>query len=383
MRLRRRRCLVCYWHEAAFIAHPYPGGSAVSLPATAAQILTAFEHWTTPGQVAAALGHLNGATLSQAITALREHSLLLEEGSAEADTDDRLAHQWRSWEPEAPFFHYSTQDAITADSPEVYPDIEAHPPLFTDYPDAEHIPLPHPRDLPTNLPTNLPGDGLAAPLGQVLHARRTHRDFTGAPVPLTTLATLLAVCFAPVDYIDAGYFGTLYRRTSPAGGARQELDAYLAITNVADLDPGIYHYNGRDHSLDMLAKGFTTAEATHLCSGQDYFGQAAFLVILVAVIERMRIKYPTPRCYRVSLLNAGHLGQTFALTATALGLGPFQTGAFHDTAIAELLGLDNTSRTPLYVLGAGHPTPNPNPNPDDERAFNPAGPDALRTTPLT
>ncbi|MFI6056039.1 hypothetical protein ACIBCO_38960 [Streptomyces violascens] len=34
-----------------------------------------------------------------------------------------------------------------------------------------------------------------------------------------------------------------------------------------------------------------------------------------------------PRAYRVSHLNAGHLGQTFALTATTLGLGPFQSAA--------------------------------------------------------
>ncbi|MFC3986845.1 SagB/ThcOx family dehydrogenase [Streptosporangium jomthongense] len=342
MRFRRRRCLVCYWHEGAFAAHLYPGGQAVSLPAIAAEILTAFEDWNTPQQAAAALAHLDGRVIAQAITALCQQELLVAENSPEADLDARLAHQWRSWEPEAPFFHYTTQDTITADTPEVYPDIEQHPPLFTEYPDAEHIPLPRPSEL-------------TAPLGEVLYTRRTHRDFTPAAVPLATLATLLAVCFAPVDYVDAGYFGTLYRRTSPAGGSRQELDAYLAITNVEGLDAGIYHYQARDHSLDLLDKGFTADEATHLCSGQDWAGQAAFLIVLVAVIERMRVKYRTPRCYRVSLLNAGHLGQTFALAATALGLGPAQTGAFHDTAVAERLGVDNIARTPVYVLAAGHP----------------------------
>jgi nitroreductase len=57
----------------------------------------------------------------------------------------------------------------------------------------------------------------------------------------------------------------------------------------------------------------------------------------------------------VFLLNAGHLGQTFALTATALGLGPFQTAAFADSAVAQACGLDNIGHTPLYILAAGHP----------------------------
>ncbi|GCD43534.1 hypothetical protein GKJPGBOP_03215 [Streptomyces paromomycinus] len=59
------------------------------------------------------------------------------------------------------------------------------------------------------------------------------------------------------------------------------------------------------------------------------------------------------------LLNAGHLGQTFALTATALGLGPAQTGAFRDALLAERCSLDNTGHTPLHVLAAGHPHPEP------------------------
>ncbi|NGO67229.1 cupin domain-containing protein, partial [Streptomyces boncukensis] len=47
----------------------------------------------------------------------------------------------------------------------------------------------------------------------------------------------------------------------------------------------------------------------------------------------------------------------FALTATALGLGPAQTGAFRDTALAERCTLDNSGHTPMYVLAAGHPHP--------------------------
>ncbi|MCK2215759.1 SagB/ThcOx family dehydrogenase [Actinomadura sp. ATCC 31491] len=354
-RLRRRRCLVCYWHQGAFVAHPYPDGEPVTLPPDAAALLAAFDDWTTPDQAAAGhppggppSGPLTGDAVRAAVEVLRRHHLLLAEHSPQAEADARVAHEWRSWEPEAPFFHYATQDTITAgnvDAP--MPGIERLPAIFTEHPGADRLLLPR-----------RPAD-LATPYGQVLHGRRTCFGFTADPVALPTLAALLHTCFAPVDYIDAGELAGLYRRTSPAGGARQELDPYLAVRNVEGVTPGIYHYNVREHSLELLAEGCTREEAAHLCAGQDTGGQAAFLIVLVAVIERMRAKYRTPRCYRVSLLNAGHLGQTFALTATALGLGAWQTGAFHDTAVAERLGLDNSARTPLYVLAAGHPGPAP------------------------
>ncbi|WP_208870204.1 SagB/ThcOx family dehydrogenase [Streptomyces monomycini] len=209
----------------------------------------------------------------------------------------------------------------------------------------------------------------------MLYDRRTHRDFTRTPVSLNTLATLLSTVFGPVDFIDSGH-GPVYRRTSPSGGSRQELDAYLGALNVDGLAPGWYHYNSLQHSVELLCDGFTPEEAAHLCADQDWAGDAAFLVVLAARLERMSVKYHTPRCYRVCLLNAGHLGQTFALTATALGLGPAQTGAFRDAALAQRCTLNNTGHTPLYVLAAGRPHPQPHEAPP------PATLDAFRKAPL-
>ncbi|MFJ1578336.1 SagB/ThcOx family dehydrogenase [Streptomyces sp. NPDC088182] len=349
MRLRRPRGLSCYWHEGQFVVHPYPRGTPVALHPAAAEILSAFEEWTDPAEAARTLGHLAPETLGEAIPALHEAGLLMSEGNPQAQRDELIARHWGTWAPEAPFFHYATQDVP-------YPDHEAvserapgaadMPPLFTTHPGADRLPLPR-----------LPAD-LRVPYDEVLYRRRTHRDFTREPVPLRTLATLLAVVFGPVDFIDSGR-GALFRRTSPAGGARQELDAYVGVLNVSEVTPGMYHYNALEHSLELIGEGFTPDEAAHLCADQAWAGGAAFLVVLSAALERMRAKYPTPRCYRVCLLNAGHLGQTFALTATALGLGPAQTGAFHDSAVAERCALDNIARTPLYVLAAGHPHPAP------------------------
>ncbi|WP_247197339.1 SagB/ThcOx family dehydrogenase [Streptomyces sp. GESEQ-35] len=346
MRLRRARCLVCYWHEGDFIAHPYLGGSPRALPSEAAEILAAFDEWTTPEEAAKTLSSYDSDSVAEAAGTLREHALLLTERSPEAERDEEVARHWGPWAPEASFFHYATQDSRYEELTEEgrYALVtDGRPALFTSHPEARRMLLPR-------TPARLD-----APLGETLYRRRTHRSFGSRPVPQADLAALLATTFGPVDFRDAGGFGALMRRTSPSGGARHELEAYVGVRRVAGVAPGWYHYNALEHSLELLAEGCTGADLASLGGDQSWMGEASFVVVLAAVIERMLVKYRSPRAYRVCLLDAGHFGQTFVLAATAMGLGPFQTGAFDDGGVTERLGLDGTTVTPLYMVGAGAP----------------------------
>ncbi|WP_222107225.1 SagB/ThcOx family dehydrogenase [[Actinomadura] parvosata] len=358
MRLRRARCLVCYWHNGAFVAHPFLRGKGLVLSVAIAEVLDAFTDWRTVDEAVECLPHEARESVAAVIPELVSRGLLLAEGSQEDLRDEALDARWGPWSPEASFFHFATQNHVyseaSGDDREALA-AQGRPPIFTTYPEADRILLPR-----------VPGR-LDEPLGQVLYRRRTHRSFTSAPVPLAPFAALLSSTFGPADYIDAGAFGALIRRTSPSGGARQELEAYLGIRQVSGVTPGWYHYNSLEHSLELMAEGCTGEDLSAMCGNQQWVEDAAFIVVVTAEIERMLAKYRNPRAYRVCLLNAGHLGQTFALSAVALGLGPFQTGAFHDKALAERLNLDNVSRTPLYVLGAGLP--------DGEWASIPAGAD--------
>lgn len=359
MRLRRRRGLMCYWHDGAFVAHGYPRLAPIELHPVAGQILTAFDEYVEFDKAMENLDGFDRESVEQAVAVLCDNGLLLQEGSAEADEDDRIARQWGPWAPEASMFHYATQDepysrvgtsrfldptAIAAQRDD-FVDRRTHT-MFTSYPDADRLLLPR-RPL-----------RLTESFDSVLYRRRTHRDFTDEAVELDTLSVLLATVFGPVDFIESGR-GALMRRTSPAGGSRQELEAYVGVRNVAGVPAGIYHYNALEHSLELLTEGLTRERVIQLCGEQEWAGSTAFFVVLSAAIDRMLSKYRTPRVYRVCLLNAGHLGQTFALTATALGLGPFQFAAFHDSSVAQACGLDNIGHTPLYILAAGYPSQQP------------------------
>ena len=60
-------------------------------------------------------------------------------------------------------------------------------------------------------------------------------------------------------------------------------------------------------------------------------------------------KYRDAHAYRVLHLDAGHLGQTFHLAATALGLAPFTTAATRNLMVEKALGLDGVSEIVLYA----------------------------------
>ncbi|MEC3920293.1 SagB/ThcOx family dehydrogenase [Nocardia sp. CDC160] len=365
MRFRRRQCLVCYWFDGFFVAHAYPDREPLTLAPFSVEILAAFESWTDPEVAAQANPLFLGA-----VDSLHEAGLLLAEGTDEAARDEAIASHWGSWVPEASFFHYATtavaypqSEAVPASNPELSTLPPTHT-LFTEYPAANRMFLPR---RPVRFDISFE---------QVLFERRTCRDFTDAPIALNTFAALLATVFGPVDYINSGT-SALFRRTSAAGGSRQELDAYVGVRAVEDVPAGFYHYNVREHSLELLGEGLTSRQITDLCAGQEWAGGMAFFVVLVAMIDRMRSKYAIPRVYRASLINAGHLGQTFAMTATALGLGPFQTAICDDLALCEAFTLDGIGQLPLYLLGAGHPSPAPSLSPPVAEL------DTMRRTTLT
>ncbi|HEX5406704.1 MAG TPA: SagB/ThcOx family dehydrogenase [Pseudonocardiaceae bacterium] len=351
MRWRRARNLVGYWAADGFRLENPLTRRIVRVDVSAVRILAEFTDWADPAEVAVALGYSAGS-FDTGVRALAERHLLVAEGDLHAAEDDRLADsEWRDWGATATALHFGTKNtpyqhatdelraAMVAESPS--------PPLFKAYPDAPRILLPR-------MPCRLD-----APFGDVLYGRRTHRTFAPDPVSRHTLSTLLAAVFGPKDFLHAGEFGALMLRTSPSGGARHALEAYVVPLRVPDVERGLYHYNPLEHSLELLTEQVTGEQLAVLCHDQTALEQAAFVVVLTAVVHRMSWKYPGPRAYRVLMLDAGHLGQSFVLTATALGLGPFQTAAFADEEVEALLGVDGVRETALYVLAAGMPDADP------------------------
>jgi SagB-type dehydrogenase family enzyme len=70
--------------------------------------------------------------------------------------------------------------------------------------------------------------------------------------------------------------------------------------------------------------------------------------IWTAVVARSKWKYGE-RAYRYIYMDAGHIGQNLYLAAVALGLGCCTIGAFFDDEVNEILNVDGTEETAVYM----------------------------------
>jgi SagB-type dehydrogenase family enzyme len=353
--VRRSRSLVLYWHGGELTIENYlestaaaetDAAQAFGVDPLTLELLGRFDDWADPRDVAASFPEHDPASVLDAIELLVESGLLCR--GSDADRDGRLEREWRHWSDEARFFHFGTRNAIyTTDDHGHWLEAarlsgEPAPPIFKRDREAPRVYLPraHRR--------------IDRPFADVLASRRTHRAFGSQAVDLTVRSTVLHYTFGPMHFVDAREWGTLQFKTSPSGGARHELECYVAALSVAGLEPGLYHYCAEDHSLEVVSQAFTAERLERLCF-DPHPASAAFVCFVTAVFGRAMHKYRHPRAYRVVLLDAGHVGQTFALACTALGLGPFQTAAFRDSEVDEALGIDGFAEGALYVLGAGRP----------------------------
>lgn len=140
-------------------------------------------------------------------------------------------------------------------------------------------------------------------------------------------------------------------RTAPSAGALYPLETYLVAGNVTGLPAGIYKYQPKEHGLIKLADGDKRAELRKAAHGQDSVSEAAVVIALSAVYERITKRYGD-RGVRYTDMEAGHVGENVSLQAVALGLGTVMVGAFDDDAVKQVLGLPKDEK-PLYLFPVG------------------------------
>jgi SagB-type dehydrogenase family enzyme len=345
VRYRRAPFVISYWRGDQLVFENFLARQRITANPLASTVLHFFDRWRPLRELFAALEEYTPASLRRAVQSLSRHSLLLRRGQSPASGERELL-AWSEWNPAASFFHLATKDVeFQPDSEEEFRELlqlaksKPMPRPVKRYPKAPYIRLPSP-DADSEFP-------------RVLLARRTWRKFCTRPVTLPALGNLLGLTWGVQAWVKTPQIGSAAVKTSPSGGALHPVEAYMLARNVRGLHPGLYHYNGADHRLELLRRGANSRHITRYLANQWWYGGAAFVVFMTAVFSRTQWKYDYPRAYRAVLLEAGHLCQTFCLTATWLNLAPFCTLAFADSKIEKALSLDGISESVLYVAGAG------------------------------
>lgn len=345
LELRRARSLLVYWQDGELRFVNFAGGLTASGRPITCELLDFFNEWKTAKQVFSHFAGYSRKSVNSTVNQLTERGLLVRRNSAAAHLDAELSRKWSAWLPEGSF-HFLTKDARYVRRTRSVAEWKAMlpkrpvPSKFKSLTGAKKFPLPK----------------IASPNSEflkVLMSRKTHRKFSKRDLPLPAVSQILSLVWGVTGYLRSPVFGRLIHKTSPSGGARHPGEVYLMALRVDGLRPGLYHYHPGRHELEMISANATPQKAKLYCAHQSYAKNAAALFLMTAIFDRTMWKYPRPRAYRVVLLDAGHLCQTFCLVATWLGLAPFCTAALSDSLIEKDLKIDGITESILYVAGIG------------------------------
>ncbi len=343
-RVRRSAHIVAYWRHGQLVIRNYATDSTTRANSLVLALLEFCSEWRTRREIEQVLGDASPALVLRLVRRLTKQSLL-ERSDRLQDPRERAMSALDRWNPEAGFFHTATKNVRFWSPQEAARQArrkareQKMPATVKRYPGAPRIDLPK------------PGDGAFA---RVALDRRTWRRFSSTPMSLDDLATILGLCAGVQKWVYVGD-RDVPLKTSPSGGARHPVEAYVVVRDVRGLDPGTYHYAGDRHALERLRRGASAKQIRAYVPHSGYFASASALVLFTAVFERQLWRYPYSRAYRAALVEVGHVCQTFCLAATSLGLASFSVMGLADSVIERDLGIDGIGESVLYAAGVGRP----------------------------
>lgn len=268
------------------------------------------------------------------------------------------------WDILSRIFHIGTKDLASENQPQNAQqwaqDYVAH------CDDAMNRPFPRPHRLAgmpienmIALPPPLPNPTLDInnSLTDTLFKRKTCRKFLHKGASLEDMSTLLHLSFG---YLKERENDTTpltpkhlhARRSSPSGGGLNSCEAYLYAYNIKNLNPGIYYYHPALHAIRLVQS--LNSSLGSFMQGQHFVNDLAFGIFLTVRLDKLWWKYEHSRAYRVALLEAGHLSQTFQLTATALGFNTWLSAAMNDSQVEKVLGIKDMNEQVLLFTGGGY-----------------------------
>ncbi len=196
------------------------------------------------------------------------------------------------------------------------------------------------------------GKSPASALKALLLKRRSVRSYTGNPIELRAIRSILSAA-QEVTAADG-------RRTTPSAHALHPLKLFLIARRVNGLEPAIYEYRPEDGSLHRINEqpGCGVLLSASL-SNDSWLEDAAAIVIVGAQLNKAIGHFfdqqaDGKRGARYVDFEAGACTQNMYLTVAAEDLGAVVVMGFDDERLKEALSLSNDV-TPVALFCIGQP----------------------------
>lgn len=190
-------------------------------------------------------------------------------------------------------------------------------------------------------------------ISDLLLSRRSCRDFSDSPLTGDVLVSIL--------WAAQGITGSEGKRTALSAGALYPLRLFVAMRNVKDFKPGLYHgYDAPSGMLSCIREGnILPALETSALEEQPWVGQASAVIVIAADFTSARQTFAEQppqgiRGERYIWIEAGATAQNMHLQATDMGLGGVLVAGIDDVATSEALDLD-PPWDPVLLFCLGYP----------------------------
>lgn len=217
------------------------------------------------------------------------------------------------------------------------PDWFLKPDQYKQYPKNPQIEIPPPMSIKTDS------------LNVAIQNRRSIRNFSKKALTKEQLSHL----FWASTGIQRKEHGFEFR-TAPSAGALYPIETYVVINNVENITQGVYHYNILNHRLEEIKTGDFRTEITEASLNQPMCFHAAAVFIWTAIFNRSKCKYGQ-RAYRYIYLDAGHIAENLALSASSINLGTCQIAALYDDEVNQIIDIDGITESTIYLSVVGVP----------------------------
>jgi|SRR5579884_366496 len=199
-----------------------------------------------------------------------------------------------------------------------------------------------------------------APIGPLIRSRRSVRSYSGKPVTMQDLSTLLSHCAGvtgrlhldnPPENTVLGNTTHVDLRAAVSGGGLYPVDLYLIAVNVEQLAAGPYRYLSKHHALKPL--GSSVPELRRLAQFVDIqVERSAFLICYLYNFFENSRKYGESGT-GFAFIESGAIAAHVHLMCTALGLGSCDVGGFAKQKFERIFGADGLSKHMIHLTVVG------------------------------
>ena len=227
------------------------------------------------------------------------------------------------------------------------------------------------RDDPQQIIKLPPYQNVNASLGVTIRARRSLRQFTGKPMPLQELSTILfygngvtgdmALISEDDDpqwpKYSLGPPEVAKTRAASSGGGLNPISLYLVLQNVEKLEDGIYVYLPFDHSLRKVMAFNEQKRKEHLALSLSWGVNVEPAKVNLAIYYVYNV-YENSRKYGdmglvFAIVEAGEIAANIHLICTATKVGSSDMGGWEKVQTERFLDIDGLSKQLVHVTVIG------------------------------